>query len=377
MKDLLDLYEKSLKVTDIFPIHSVGIVTARDKLTIQWSPENVWTTVLNFSKLEKELARLAYNLGKDVRDWKVDLAQKDLTDSGLDKKKIVPILYRPFDIRYTYYTGKSRGFHCMPRRDIMRHIMAGENLSLITSRLTKGETFKHAQVSRNIVEVICMSPKTSNNGFVFPLYLYPDPDKKNLFSHIEEAKGKQPNISKKLSSALSEAYKKEPAPEEVFYYIYAVLYSNAYRTKYSEFLRVDFPRVPFTKEHKLFEEMGKCGKRLMDLHLLQSSELDPPVARFQGKGNNKVEKVKYNEKEARSYINQDQHFEGVAQEIWEYRIGGYQVCNKWLKDRKGGTLSLEDIKRYCKVATAIQRTIKVQRNIDAIYSEVEKGIIEF
>ena len=91
----------------------------------------------------------------------------------------------------------------------------------------------------------------------------------------------------------------------------------------------------------------------------------------------KVEKVKYNEKEARIYINQDQHFEGVAQEIWEYRIGGYQVCNKWLKDRKGETLSLEDIKRYCKVATAIQRTIKVQRNIDAIYSEVEKGIIEF
>ena len=251
----------------------------------------------------------------------------------------------------------------------MRHMLMGENLALITSRMTKGETFKHAQVSRNIVEVICMSPKTSNNGFVFPLYLVPDV--------IEQAKGRQPNISPKIFSALSKAYQNNPTPEETFYYIYAILYADEYRTKYTQFLRIDFPRVPFTKEFVLFQKMGAFGKRLADLHLLDSSELDPPIAKFQGTGRNSVDKVKYNQKESRVYINSDQYFEGVEKEVWEYRIGGYQVCNKWLKDRKGRTLSLEEIKHYCKVVTAISKTIEIQTSIADIYPATETEVIEF
>ena len=374
---LLELYEKSPKITDIFPVNSVGIVTARDKLTIQFTPEKVWTTILNFSRLDNELARMSFNLGKDVRDWKVEFAQKDLIDSGLDKNKIIPILYRPFDIRYTYYTGKSRGFHCMPRPNVMRHMMLGENLALITSRMTKGETFKHAQVSRNIVEVICMSPKTSNNGFVFPLYLYPDPDQKDLFSDLEESKERKPNISEKIFSALSETYKTKPNPEDIFYYIYAVFYSNTYRTKYAEFLKTDFPRVPFTKDKRLFKKLAEYGKRLADLHLMQSPELDSPVAKFQGTGDKRVDKIKYDKKGERVYINNDQYFEGLEENIWQYQIGGYQVCNKWLKDRKGKVLSLDDIKHYCKVATAIKHTINIQKSIDEIYNEAEKELIGF
>jgi len=376
-ESFLESYEKYPKITEVFPVNSVGIVTARDKLTIKWTPEEVWSTVLNFSNIDSESARLAYNLGKDARDWKVELAQKDLIDSGLDKKRITPILYRPFDIRYTYYTGKSRGFHCRPRPKVMCQMMAGENLALITSRLTKGETFKHAQVTRNIVEVICMSPKTSNNGFVFPLYLYPDTDKKDLFSHAKEAEERQPNISPEFFATLSEVYKKELTPEEIFYYIYATLYSNTYRTKYAEFLRIDFPRLPFTKCHELFSKMGECGKRLVDLHLLKSTELDPPVAKFQGKDDNKVDKLRYDEKEECVYINQSQYFEGIAKEVWQYQIGGYQVCNKWLKDRKGKPLSLDDIKHYCKIITSLQKTIRIQKEVDNIYPEVEKGAVEF
>ena len=300
-------------------------------------------------ELESELARLAYNLGKDARDWKVEFAKKDLLSSGLDKKKIVPILYRPFDIRYTYYTGKSRGFLCMPRPKIMRHMIPGDNLALITSRLTKGETFKHAQVTCNVVEVICMSPKTSNNGFVFPLYLYPDKDKKDLFTHNKEEE-KQPNINPEFFAVLSAVYGKELIPEDIFYYIYAVLYSNIYRTKYAEFLKIDFPRVPFVKDYKLFRRMGECGEGLVDLHLLKSNELDTPVAKFRGQGDNKVEKVKY--EQGRAYIDDDQFFQNISPEIWEYQIGGYQVCSKWLKDRKGRILSLDDIRHYCKVVTA-------------------------
>jgi predicted helicase len=302
-------------------------------------------------------------LGKDARDWKVELAKKDLLSSGLDKKKIVPILYRPFDIRYTYYTGKSRGFLCMPRPEVMRHMIPGHNLALITSRLTKGETFKHAQVTCNIVEVICMSPKTSNNGFVFPLYLYPDSDKKDLFSYKKEEE-KQPNINHE-----------KPKPEEIFYYIYAVLYSSTYRTKYAEFLRSDFPRVLFTKDYKLFDKMGKYGEMLIDLHLLKSNELDQPITKFQGKGDNKVAKVTYGEERVR--INKDQYFDGITEEIWKYQIGGYQVCDKWLKDRKGRILSLDDIRHYCRVVTAIKNTIEIQKEIDDLYPEIEKETIEF
>jgi predicted helicase len=122
-------------VPEIFPLSSVGIVTARDHLTIHETPEKVWNVVQAFVRLDPETAREAFQLGKDARDWKVALAQQDLrADGGPHKDKITPILYRPFDVRYTYYTGRSRGFHCMPRPEVMRHMLAGENLALITTR---------------------------------------------------------------------------------------------------------------------------------------------------------------------------------------------------------------------------------------------------
>ena len=363
---LLELYEKSPKITDIFPVNSVGIVTARDKLTIQFTPEKVWTTILNFSKLDNELARMSYNLGKDVRDWKIEFAQKDLINSGLDKNKIIPILYRPFDIRYTYYTGKSRGFHCMPRPNVMRHMMQ-ENLGLITARSNKSAQMNHFFCTDQIMETKC--GESTTQSCLFPLYILPD--------IIEKNKGRKPNISKKIFSALSETYKTKPNPEDIFYYIYAVFYSNTFRTKYAEFLKTDFPRVPFTKDKSLFKKLAGYGKRLADLHLMESPDLDSPVAKFQGTGDKRVDKIKYDKKKERVYINEDQYFEGIPENIYQYQIGGYQVCNKWLKDRKGKVLSLDDIKHYCKTATAIKHTINIQKSIDEIYNEAEKDLISF
>ncbi len=146
----LQAYRSWPSIPEIFPVSSVGIVTARDKLTIHWTPEEVWTTVLNFSRMDPELARQAYQLGKDVRDWKVTLAQKDLRDSGPSRANIVPILYRPFDVRYTYYTGRSRGFHCMPRPEVMRHMLAGENVGLLVMRqVSLAEDHTHLLVTHD------------------------------------------------------------------------------------------------------------------------------------------------------------------------------------------------------------------------------------
>ena len=329
--------------------------------------------------MEPELARQGYALGKDAQDWKVALAQKDLLDSGPTREKVVPILYRPFDVRRTYYTGQSRGFICRPRPEVMRHMLAGENLALITSRLTKGETFRHAQVTQNIAEVICMSPKTSNNGFVFPLYLYPTADRQDLFAHHDPSE-RQPNLNPALVAALAQAYGQEPTPEEIFHYLYAVLYAPAYRAKYVEFLRLDFPRLPFTADAALFGKLAALGKRLIGLHLLKSPELDPPACRFEGAGDGCIAKgrqqgLRYETKEQRMYINAAQYFGPLPEAVWTYRVGGYQVSEKWLKDRQGRPLELDDIRTYCRIVTALGRTIEIQQQIDALYLEAERHTV--
>jgi predicted helicase len=367
---LLDRYQQYPKIIDIFPVNSVGIVTARDHLTIRWTPNEVLTTVLNFSKLDPEMAREAYELGNDARDWKVKLAQEDLKSSGLDREKVVPILYRPFDVRYTYYTGKSRGFHCMPRSEVMQHMFL-ENLGLMTCRQLSQSAWSHAMVTERITDDCMVSNRTRERGYLLPLYLYPEAD---LLTHVAKQRDKKINLNPALLQTLRETHKGHPSPEDIFYYVYAVLYSPSYRKKYAEFLKSDFPRVPFTKDRELFLKLAKLGEKLVDLHLLRSKELDKPICRFQGKGDDRVEKQAYNEKEKRVYINKTQYFEGVEPAVWEYQIGGYQVLDKWLKDRrKQRPLSTEDIKHYCRVVTALAKTVEIQTEIDALYAKLERA----
>lgn len=169
-EELLPEYERGWKVTDIFPVNSIGVVTARDALTIQHSDEEVWKTVEDFMVLPVEVAREKYHLGPDARDWKVDLAQADLRLSGPVKENIIPILYRPFDVRSTYFTGRSRGFICMPRGEVMRHMMQG-NMALLVKRQNKQSPFSYAFVSNAVTESCVFESAYANNS-VFPLYLY-------------------------------------------------------------------------------------------------------------------------------------------------------------------------------------------------------------
>ncbi len=155
-----------------------------------------------------------------------------------------------------------------------------------------------------------------------------------------------------------------------------MLYSAIYRETYAEFLRVDFPRVPFTSNYGLFKTMGDLGIKLADLHLLKSPELDSPVAKYQGSGNNdRIDKITYKEDEQRIYINNDKYFEGILSEVWNYHIGGYQVLHKYLKDRKGRIMDVAP--RYCRIVTALRKTIEIQKQIDEIYPEIEKTLVKF
>jgi len=367
---LSEAYNRYMKVTEVFPVNSVGIVTARDNLTVRRTPEEVWVTILKFSKMDSELARVAYNLGKDVRDWKVELAQKDLINSGLNESRIVPLLYRPFDVRYTYYTGRSRGFHCMPRREVMRHMMK-KNLGLLVKRQGKRSPYSYAFCC-NLITESCVFESAFANNTVCPLYLYQD--EQDMFS--QESQERKPNLNAKLIESLAGVYQREPTPEGILYYIYGILYSNIYRSKYAEFLKIDFPRVPFTRNYELFSTIGKYGSKLVDLHLMKSAELNNPTAKFQGGGDYGVRKVRYEEEGKQVNINDSQYFEGIEREVWEYQIGGYKVLDKWLKDRKGRELSLDDIKHYCQIATVLEKTIEIQRDIDNIYLDAEKDTIK-
>jgi hypothetical protein len=385
----LRLYERFQAIPDIFPLNSVGIVTARDNLTIQWSEQDMWRTVNQFAKSDPELARRGYQLGKDTRDWKVTLAQKDILDSGPVRDKVAPILYRPFDVRHTYYTGRSRGFICMPRPEVMQHMLAGENLALIAPRQHKDEfgAFVTTKIGTH------KSVAAYDINYYFPLYLYPEPEqpKKNkggggryvsmmLFEPKELYGERQPNLAAVVVDALAAAYGKAATPEAIFHYVYAVLYTPAYRTKYAEFLKMDFPRIPFTADAKLFKKLSALGEKLVALHLLKSPDLNPPSCRFEGDGDNRVEKqrqtgLRYADDEERVYINAAQYFAPIPAEVWAYQIGGYQVCEKWLKDRRERRLELDDIIAYCRIVTALGRTMELQQQIDGLYAEVEKEIL--
>lgn len=240
---------------------------------------------------------------------------------------------------------------------------------MISARSNKSHEMDHFFCSTAMMETKC-GESTTQSCF-FPLYLYPE----GLFSQSTDKSGRKANLSSAFVQVLEGIYQNVPAAEEVLHYIYAILYSPSYRSKYTDFLRTDFPRIPFTTSKHLFAKLAASGKRLVDFHLLKSPELDNPICRFQGKGDNRVEKQVYNEIEKRVYINKTQYFEGVEPEVWEYQIGGYQVLSKWLKDRKKRILNLDDIKHYCRVVTALAKTIDIQREIDILYLKVEKEVL--
>lgn len=377
---LLKSYEKYPKITEIFPLNGVGMTTARDSFVIDRDKNTLLNRIRLFknSKYSDEELHSFFQINKK-KGWSIRKAWnmlQSMPDSDLNKF-ILPVLYRPFDVQSIFYHD-SVVWRTVKR--VMDHMMH-ENISLCVGRAGQVVGLEKPW---NIV--FCSNIMSDFNLFYrggnvnFPLYFYSDKNRKDLFTSKRKPEKRQSNISPQLLAALAEVFKKEPTPEEIFCYIYAIFYSSLYRTKYAEFLRTDFPRVPFTKDYKLFCEMAKYGKELVDLHLLKSDALDQPVARFHGKGENKVEKLKYAEDMKnppspsfhRLYINQSQYFEGIKDEVWEYQIGGYKVCEKWLKDRKGRILSLDDIRHYCKVVTAIAKTIEVQKEIDKIYPEIEK-----
>ncbi|MBF0343453.1 MAG: N-6 DNA methylase [Nitrospirae bacterium] len=363
-------YEVFTPIPEIFEKYSSGVTTHRDHLVIGFNQEEIRQRMITFTgNLPDDLVAQALNLN-GTNDWNIKTARERLKNVEW-MNYIKPYSYRPFDTRLICYLPELID---RDRWEIMQNFIEEGNMGLMISRQVI-EDFRHAFISCNIVNYnyIDVAGRFGTGSF-FPLYVYPAKNKRELFSNPDGSQ-RRINISIIVSKSLSKTYKKEPSPEEIFYYIYAVLYSNTYRAKYAEFLKIDFPRIPFTKDYDMFIRYVHYGKRLVEMHLLKSPELDPPIARYQGRGDNRVVRLQYDDKVSHLHINDAQYFEGIIRDVWEYQIGGYQVCQKWLKDRKTRLLSFDEIKCYCKIVTALQKTIEIQAEIDMIYNKLENDII--
>ncbi|MCW7071937.1 MAG: N-6 DNA methylase [Methanophagales archaeon] len=361
-------YERFWKVTDIFPVNCTGVVTARDRFVIDFERAALKRRIERFRDLSvsDESVRREFEL-KENYMWRVKKARSELSKVQNWEDYFTKILYRPFDIREIYFHDS---VVWRTRRKVMRH-MRQENLGLVTVRQVAEGIFNHAFVTNGIIESrITLSNK--GIGYLFPLYLYSFKPKRAKLSDEEASEPERvPNLSKEFLQAVKEALGTEPTAEEIFYYIYAVLYSPSYRRRYEEFLKVDFPRVPLpsaSEEGKgKFKRLSELGKELVELHLLRHPSLSGAGAGgvgFPVSGSNKVERVRYDEKTERVYFNKQQYFDGVSKPVWEYQIGGYQVLAKYLKDRKGRELSWQEVEHFRRVVKAVERTRVVQGEVE-------------
>ncbi|NLI56143.1 N-6 DNA methylase [bacterium] len=359
----VELYNKFIKVTDIFKIYSTGIVTARDDFVIDFDLNKLKARINIFrdKTFSDEFIKENFKL-KNTRGWKLEKIRLEFSKLDDVEKYFTKILYRPFDIRWILY---SEFVIDWTRKEVMQH-MIKENLGLLLCRQQSKTGFYHSLISNYITESSVVSNKTREITYHFPLYLYPSLNKNHIFEKEYKVIERIPNIKEEIFEMLQKEYKKEVTPEEILYYIYGVLYSNNYREKYAEFLKIDFPRVPFTKDYEIFKKIGSLGEELISLHLLKSEKLNNPVSKFEGEGNNIVKYVKYDENKKSVFINENQYFTNIENDVWGYMIGGYQVLYKWLKDRKGRCLSLDEILTYTKIVTSLKYTIELQKEIDTI-----------
>lgn len=378
-------FESFIPIESVLPVNVTGIVTARDQFVIDFEDKQILRRIEDFcddnfsdSEVKKRL-----NLSENYA-WRVSQARGDLKDCLKKEKKdkfLKEILYRPFDIRKIFY---HPSIVWRTRENIMRHMLTGENFGLAVGRAGQvigRNEWDIVYCSKNITE-FNLYRRGGNN--LFPLYLYPAKDQ-NDFDYEKWPRGlngRVPNLNKdfvdKLASKVNLKFvsdscgdlKKDFGPENVLGYIYGIFHSPEYRKRYAEFLKIDFPRVPMPPDKDMFVSIYKIGQELINLHLLEAKILEDEKRwpRFPVQGNAVVEKgyPKYvahadEPQKEKVYINKDQYFEGIRPEIWEFYIGGYQVCEKWLKDRRERTLGYDDINHYQKVVVALGETIRLMK----------------
>lgn len=367
--DLLEEYNKGISVKDMFMLSSTGICTQRDSVTIQKTKQDIVNLVNDFCKLDEVTLKEKYNIEKDGRDWQLSKAINSLKNT---KGAFKQVAYRPFDPCWTYYNGESRAFMAYPRDEVMEHFLENENIGLICNRTVSLQTFNHNFITQYIADLHIL--ETGNaSAYIFPLYLYPTTRSKKFLKkenpnfNEENFTSKIENFKESFRTFIDELYKEKFSPEDILGYIYAVLFHKIYREKYLDFLKIDFPKIPFTKDKNTFKNLSKLGLKLINLHLLKNDELDFNVGEALFKDiknkNLKIQKIKYNKDTKELFINESLYFTKVSLEIYEFKIGGYAVLDKYLKSHKEEDI---DHKHFTLIIQTLNETLKIQDEISKI-----------
>ena len=360
--DYEDEYKRELSITDIFPIYAAGVKTRRDNVCVDYDRETLINRFRDISiNTNLEELKQKYNI-KDTEYWSLEKAKLDIKQDEIESKLLV-YAYRPFDNRWVYYNPKiiERGDS---RKELMGHLLKGNNIALLSCRQQVEPGFHHIFCSEILTEHCTVSLKSREATYVFPLYIYPNIENKQTNLFLE----KTPNLSPKFLEAIKEKLGKIPPPEEIFYYAYAIFHSPTYRTRYAEFLKIDFPRLPLTSNQNLFNSLAIKGEELVNFHLMKSDTLNNLMTTYQQIGDNQITEVTYHSELEIVYVNKQNYFTNIPQHIWEFKIGGYQVLDKWLKDRKNAKreLSTQEINHYQKVVTSLTETFRIMQEIDQI-----------
>ena len=335
-------YSEGFKIDEIMTRYNSGIQTKNDALSMKFTRDELDHILNDFLSKSVDELRSNYRL-TDTSGWNVEKAKESLNKDY----EGATILYRPFDFRESILQKQSGGFIGRSRYETSKHFLH-DNLGLITVRQQSTFNFQHILATKHMIESGAISLQTKEWGYIFPLYLY------------HEDGTKSPNLKREVIKI--EQIVGKTSPEDVFDYIYAILYSPNYREKYKEFLKIDFPRVPYPKDKKSFRRLTTFGTELRSLHLFESPKLNRFITTYPIDGSNIVEKFVY--KNGNVYINESQYFGGIQEIAWNFYIGGYQPAQKWLKDRKGRELTNEDIEHYQKMVVVLVETEKIMLEID-------------
>ncbi|WP_147801419.1 type ISP restriction/modification enzyme [Helicobacter pylori] len=373
---LLDEYEQGFSVKDMFQVGGTGICSKRDYVVFHKNKESLLELLKDFSTLEPIELRRKYDIGDDSRDWRLNNAIKEVkTNIKRLEEYIVSCQYRPFDYRWTYYTPNSRTFLAYPVYDVFKHMLppptnpktpnqTRKNVALITSRrFCRSQKSGVGFVSNKISDLRTWTcPGMEGGDYVNPLYHNPN--------YTE-------NFTPEFRSFIDKHYNHPFEPLEILGYIYALLYSPNYRKRYEDFLKNDYPKILFTKNKDLFRVLSLLGIELIGLHVLNQESLNHSFEKLKDatigescykethERNPIIKKPSHNEQ--RLYINHSAYFSGVSQEIYDYRIGGYCVLDKYLKSHKNEPCNFDHVTNIIKV---IARTIEIQKTLGFLTSDL-------